>query len=246
VAVTLAEWLDQGPFTLSLSAGFFGFFAHAGSLSALERAGRLPTRVTGASAGALVGGLWAGGVDAEVMERELLRLKREDFWDPAVGFGLLRGRLFRERVASLLVRTTFEAARTPAALSVWDVLTRKTVVLEQGDLSAAICASCAFPGMFQPVWVNGRPLLDGGIADRPGHHGLRERERVLFVHLASKSPWRKQAPKIPTRAAMVTVVARDLPRLGPFRLKRASEAFERARDAMTSALRSPIADVIEG
>lgn len=243
--MTLSEWLAQGPFTLSLSAGFFGFFAHAGSLSALGAAGHVPARVAGASAGALVGGLWAGGVDADVMERELLRLKREDFWDPAPGLGLLRGRLFRERVRQLLHQHTFESARAPAALSAWDVLSRRTVILASGDLPAAICASCAFPGMFQPVWVGGRPLLDGGIADRPGHLGLRERERVLFVHLASKSPWRRNVPAVPVREGMVTVVARDLPRLGPFRLKRAPDAFERARTAMKAALASPVRPVIE-
>ncbi len=243
--MTLREWLREGPFTLSLSAGFFGFYAHAGALSALEGDGHVPARVAGASAGALVAGLWAGGVDANVMERELILLKREDFWDPGIGFGLLRGRMFRERVRSMLVQQTFEAARAPLSVSAWDVLARRTVVLERGDLSAAICASCAFPGMFQPVWVNGRPMLDGGIADRPGHSGLRHGERVLFLHLPSKSPWRREAPPIPSRHGMVTVAARDLPRLGPFRLKRAGDALNRAREAMMAALERPLAPVIE-
>ena len=56
-----AELLRQEPFTLALSAGFFGFFAHTGFLSALEERDVRPHRVVGASAGAgrrsLVGGM---------------------------------------------------------------------------------------------------------------------------------------------------------------------------------------------
>ena len=54
---THADWLREQPFTLALSAGFFGFFAHAGVLRALEEQELRPARVVGASAGALSGGL---------------------------------------------------------------------------------------------------------------------------------------------------------------------------------------------
>lgn len=239
MSVSLRAWLSGEPFTLSLSAGFFGFFAHAGALSALAEAGLRPARVTGASAGALIGGLFAGGLEPGDMEAELVRLKREDFWDPAPGFGLLRGARFRAHVAGLLSRRTFEAARVPVALSVWDVLSARTRVQDRGDLATAICASCAFPGMFQPVFIEGRPHLDGGIGDRPGHEGLAPGERVLFHHLPSKSPWRARTPLPPTRDNMMTVATLGLPRLGPFRLKRGREAIERARDAMLRALDRP-------
>ena len=41
-SLTLAEWLSEGPFTLCFSAGFFGFFAHAGLLAGLTEAGFRP------------------------------------------------------------------------------------------------------------------------------------------------------------------------------------------------------------
>jgi NTE family protein len=240
----LREWLAEAPFTLALSAGFFGFFAHAGALSALEEAKLLPARVTGSSAGALISGLWAGGVDGRAIEAELLRLKREDFWDPAPGPGLLRGRKFQARVESMLRVRSFAQARVPVSLSVWDVFAASTVVRSEGALAPAICASCAFPGMFQPVWMDGRPYLDGGIADRPGHASLAHAERTLFHHLPSKSPWRRQAPAAPSRSNMTTVAVDDLPRLGPFRLKRGGEAFAQARKAMQTALDLPREAVI--
>lgn len=232
---SLRDWLAEAPFSLALSAGFFGFFAHAGFVSALEEAGLAPARVSGASAGALVGGLWASGTRAARIEAELRPLQRKDFRDPSPGFGLLRGDLFRARIHAMLAARTFETAKMPVAVSAFDVRARRTVVLDRGDLARAICASCAFPLLLQPVEVGGRAMLDGGIADRPGHAGLRG-DRVLFHHLASKSPWRREDPGIPHRPGMITVTLSGLPRLGPFRLTRGAEAFERAREAMQRAL----------
>src|SRR5262245_21144563 len=96
--MTLREWLALGPYTLALSSGFFGFYAHTGFVAVLEREGLPPDRVTGSSAGALVAGLWAAGLDAPAIEAELRRLRRADFWDPRPGAGLLAGRLFRRKL----------------------------------------------------------------------------------------------------------------------------------------------------
>lgn len=244
-APTLRDWLARGPFSLALSAGFFGFFAHAGFVSALEGCGLVPELVTGASAGALVGGVWASGTPAARLEAELRPLRRADFWDPAPGFGLLRGELFRARVAAMLGTGDFASTTVRAAVSAWDVRARRTVVLDRGDLARAICASCAFPLLLQPVRVDGRALLDGGIADRPGHAGLDAgASRVLFHHLASRSPWRRHAPEIPARKGMVAVTLRGLPRLGPFRLRRGAETFDRAREATLRALAAPVEPLV--
>ena len=134
---TLRAWLSEGPFTLGLSSGFFGFFAHAGVVSVLEAEGLRPARVVGSSAGALVGGLWGAGVPAARLREELLALRRAHFWDPWPGLGLLRGRLFRARLEAMLPVRTFEEAPVPIALSAFDVLGRRTAVLDAGPLAAA-------------------------------------------------------------------------------------------------------------
>jgi len=240
---TLRAWLREGPFALGLSSGFFGFFAHAGVMTVLEDECLLPTRLCGSSAGALVGGLWAGGVPAPALRDELLRLRREDFWDPRPGPGLLAGRLFRARLTALLRVDSFAACRAPLAVSVWDVLTRQTRVLSAGALAPAIQASCAVPGLFHPVWVEGRPLLDGGIADRPGISGLPPDERLFYHHLAARSPWRRQgspALQLPARPQMAALVIEALPRVGPFRLEEGARAFEIARRAAREALDRPM------
>jgi NTE family protein len=226
-----------------MSSGFFGFFAHCGVMIALEDAGLLPRRVCGSSAGALVTGAWASGLDAMALRTELLGLRREDFWDPTPGLGLLRGKLFREKLERLLPSSLFGGCRVPVSVSAFDVRRRKTVVLDRGDLASAIHASCAVPLMFHPVWIGGVAYFDGGVADRPGIMSLAPRERTLFHHLSSRSPWRRPGSpsmEIPRRPAMVTVVIDDLPRLGPFALEAAPRALERARTMMREALRRPV------
>jgi NTE family protein len=225
-----------------MSSGFFAFFAHAGVLTVLEDEGLLPSRVSGSSAGALATGAWAARVDGPVLARQLEQLERRHFWDPAPGAGLLRGRLFRERLEALLPERDFATCRVPAAVSIFDVLTRRTRVLTSGDVARAIHASCAVPLLFHPVPVDGRPSLDGGILDRPGLEGMPKAEpRVLFHHIASKSPWRVKQD-LPSRPGMVTVVLDDLPRSGPFKLDAGRRAFAAARHAMKRALDRPIED----
>ena len=72
----LSDWLSERPFTLTLSSGFFGFFAHTGVLTALLERDLVPHRLTGSSAGALVAGCWASGADIALMKQKLfLKLK---------------------------------------------------------------------------------------------------------------------------------------------------------------------------
>jgi NTE family protein len=240
--VTLRDWLAEKPFTLGLSSGFFGFFAHAGVVAVLEEEGLRPARIVGSSAGALVGALWAAGLPAARLRDELLLLRREHFWDPWPGAGLLRGRLFRARLEAMLPVRTFEECPTPLALSAFDVLALRTAVLRSGPLAPAVHASCAAPVLFQPVRIGARLYSDGGVLDRHGLAGLGADERTLYHHLTSRSPWRRRsspALRVPERPGLCAVALEGLPRCGPFRLARGGEALERAARGMRDALRRP-------
>jgi NTE family protein len=242
---TLSEWLAEGPFTLAMSSGFFGFFAHCGALDALESRGLRPAALAGSSAGALVTGLWAAGLDAHAQREALRSLRREDFWDPRPGLGLLRGALFRAKLEALLPVREFKSCRAPLSLSVYDVGARGTRVLTEGNLAPAIHASCALPGLFQPVRHGGRWLLDGGILDRPGLDGVPPGARVLHHHLSSRSPWRRaDSPALepPRREGLVALVLDGLPRSGPFRLEQGALALRAAREAAERALDAPVLD----
>jgi NTE family protein len=241
--MTLREWLLAESFSLGLSSGFFGFFAHAGVISALEENGLLPSRTAGSSAGALVGTLWAAGLGARAISERLLSLSRAEFWDPFPGLGLLRGRRFRRMLEALLPVADFADCRWPAAVSVLDVLSRRVRVVDSGPLAPAVHASCAVPLLFHPVWIHGRPCLDGGMVDRHGLAGIPGGARLLYHHLASRSPWRRRdspALKLPERPETVSLVIEDLPRSGPFRLENGRRALTLAREAALRALDAPI------
>lgn len=236
----LLDKLRDEPFNLALSSGFFGFYAHAGLLSAIEDAGLVPKLITGSSAGALAGGLWASGLSAQALSRELTELERRDFWDPGIGIGLLKGRLFRERLERLLPVSAIEDAKIPVAISLFDILRRRTVVRSSGDLASAIHASCALPGLFQPVWLDRRPYSDGGILDRPGWLGL---DATTFT-FANNLPSNAKRPR-PRRANTTVLHIANLPRVTPFALKRGQEAFATARYAMQRALERPVSSSLD-
>lgn len=247
---TLRNWLADAPFALGMSSGFFGFFAHAGMLSVLEEEGLIPERLSGSSAGALVGGCWAAGMNATDIGAEFLELEKDDFWDPKPGLGLLKGDLFRKRLEELLPVSRFEQCRKPLTLSVYDVIRRTTEVRSEGELAPAISASCAVPFMFHPVWLENesrrlksRPYLDGGITDRPGLEGVPQGTRILYHHLASRSPWRRKntpALRIPQRDGLTALVIQNLPRSGPNKLPAGRDAFAAAQKATKEALDLPI------
>ena len=234
----LRDWLAAEPFELAMTSGFFGFYAHAGMLDALLAEGLVPSGACGSSAGALVAASWASGLETGALIETLRSLRREDFWDPSPGLGLLRGRLFRARLEAMMPVTRFEDCRAPLAISTFDVIQRATYVVTRGEIAPAVVASCAVPLLFHPVRHDGRWLLDGGIRDRPGIEGGRL-PRQLVHHLSSKSPWRTSVP-VPTGASRVALVLDDLPRSGPTKLEAGVQAMSLARQATRRALDRPI------
>ncbi len=250
---TLAELLRRERFELILSSGFFGFFAHAGVVAALEEQALVPALVGGSSAGALVAGLWGAGVPAAALRERLFALKRADFWDPdprlglgGRGPGLLRGERFEalldEALAGVGARA-FADCRVPVRVVAFDVAARRSVALAEGALVPAIRASCSVPGMFQPALIGGRRYLDGGIADRAGIAAASDGARVVYHHLPASSPWRRFTPRqnrVPARPLLHLLHEPSLPRLSPFHLQRGPRAFALARAMTLAALAAPV------
>lgn len=252
--IPLADLLRAESFELILSSGFFGFFAHAGVVQALEEAQLSPALVGGSSAGALVAGLWGAGLPAAAIADRLFALKRADFWDPDPFFGvggrhgpgLLRGERFEALLVDALAGAgvhQFADCRLPVRLVAFDVAARRTVTLSDGELARAIRASCTVPGMFQPALIRSRRYLDGGIADRAGIAAASDGARVLYHHLPTHSPWRRFTPslnRVPERARLHLLHEPALPRLSPFHLSRGPGAFALAREMALRTLAGPV------
>ncbi|MDF1562412.1 MAG: patatin-like phospholipase family protein [Deltaproteobacteria bacterium] len=245
---TLAEALAAEPFTLALGSGFFGFFAHLGMVQALAARDLKPRRLVGVSAGAIISAAWASGTPLSKVEETLLSLRRQDFWDPSLGLGLLRGRRFRRLLEETLSAPDFEGLEVPLAVTTVRPFTEGMTVIDSGDLPSAVHASCAVPFLFQPVRREGLLLWDGGVRERSGAAALAPDERTLFHHLASRSPWRRKGSRsmdVPTGENRCALVIEGLPRLGPFRLEEGPEAISRARAATERALDRPFEPIVQ-
>ena len=88
-------------------------------------------------------------------------------------------------LSSILKVKTFEELRIPLAVTATDFSTGAGVVFHSGPLVDPVRASCAYPGMFLPVKIRGRLLVDGMLAHAVPTVPLREMgaQRVLAVHL---------------------------------------------------------------
>jgi NTE family protein len=92
---------------------------------------------------------------------------------------------------------TFEELRIPLAVAATDFSNGDGVVFRSGPLIDPVRASCAYPGMFLPVKINGRLLVDGMLAHAVPTRPLRDMgaERVLAVHLVGNWTNNKEGPR---------------------------------------------------
>ena len=177
---------------LALGGGFARGIAHIGVLKVLEQE-NIPVRVvTGTSVGALIGAAYCSGLCCEELEQVAHAVRFTTF----ARWTLSRyGFASNDRMVSFLARTlkvkTFEELRIPLGVSATDFNTGEGVVFHSGPLIDPIRASCAYPGMFLPVEIRGRYLVDGMLSHPVPTRPLREMgaERVLAVHL--KGTWAK-------------------------------------------------------
>ncbi len=173
---------------LALGGGFARGLAHIGVLKVLEEE-KIPIHVVGGtSVGAVIGAAYCGGISPREMEEiaHLVRFKDFARWTLS-RYGLASN----DRMAGFLERVlkvkTFEELRLPLAVTATDFISGEGVVFSSGPLVDPVRASCAYPGMFLPVSVNGRLLVDGLLAHAVPTNPLREMgaQRVIAVYLAS-------------------------------------------------------------
>ncbi len=174
---------------LVLSSGFLAFARQAGFLTAVEESGLQVDGVCGTSSGALAGALWAAGMPAaqiadELSARAPIRLFRPS-WTP------WRGLMSLDHVQSLLrewLPATFADLDRPFGVGVRCPDGRADVICS-GSLPEAVAASCAIPGVFTPVIVDGIQLQDGGVVDRTGLDAWRVHrgQRPTVLHLVERS-----------------------------------------------------------
>jgi NTE family protein len=149
---------------LALGGGFARGFAHLGVLSVLEE-NQIPiSHIAGTSVGSILGAAYASGAP---LSRIISTCRTLRFRDIARWRVSRLGLASNQRLADLIERVfesrQFEDLRIPLAVVATDLSSGEPVVFTQGNLVDAIRASCAFPGLFEPVEIGTRCLADGGL-----------------------------------------------------------------------------------
>jgi NTE family protein len=152
---------------IALSGGSTHGAAHIGVLKVLEREGVKVDMIAGTSAGALVGCAYAAGIPLD----EISEIFKKMSWPQLLRPSLIRPlslfdtspleNFLREKIGN----GEFKDLNIPFAAIAADIVTSEKVVLDSGPLAPALRASASIPGLFNPVEINGRILVDGGILD---------------------------------------------------------------------------------
>ena len=173
---------------LALGGGFARGLAHIGIFKVLEEENIPLACVAGTSVGAVIGAAYCAGMSAAELAEMAAQVRFRDFarWTISrYGFAT------NERMVGFLKRIlkvrTFEELRIPLAVTATDFISGEGVVFRSGQLIEPVRASCAYPGMFLPVQINGRLLVDGMLSYTVPTVPLRQMgaEKIIGVYLRS-------------------------------------------------------------
>jgi NTE family protein len=206
---------------IALGGGGAKGLAHIPILEVFEELGIRPVCVAGTSIGAILGVLYCSGIPPSQTRRELTEVslsgeerlrdllgKREILkWLDFARFQFDRSALLRsDRVMDILFSDLgprrFEDLHTPLKVVATDFWAREPVVLDRGELIPALKASMAVPGVFPPVEVEGRLLVDGGMVN-PIPYDLLPRDCDITIAVDVAGRRTSSSDEIPSMVDLV-------------------------------------------
>ena len=151
---------------IALGGGAAKGFAHIGVLKVLHEHGIPVDIVTGTSAGAVVGSLFASGMDAARLQHEAAALAQTDVVDlDFSGEGFIKGDKLQSWIDGKVGHRTIERLPVKFAAVATDATTGRMAVLDKGNTGLAVRASASIPGVFRPVDI----VIAVDISARPAH-----------------------------------------------------------------------------
>lgn len=182
---------------LALGGGFARGLAHIGVLKVLEEENIQIDFIAGTSVGSVVGAAYASGISAKELEEIAALVRFKDFsrWSFS-RFGIFNNDKLGVFLRKVLRCKTFEELRIPLAVAATDIVTGEPAVFTSGELINPVRASCAYPGMFHPVNINGRLLVDGLLAHSVPTIPLRAMGATHVIGVTLSASWvKKDGPR---------------------------------------------------
>jgi NTE family protein len=175
--------------------------------------------IVGTSAGSLIGALYAAGSDPFDLEWTAFKLEKDDIFDYSI-LSSWRGTVAGERIEAFVNENikakSIEEAKIPFFAVAADLLTGERIVLDTGPFGRAVRASSAIPGVFQPVALGDRMLVDGGVVDTIPSDVARERgaDLVIAVDIGRELPHEPPSSSIGIVLQSIFIMAREISRTG--------------------------------
>ena len=162
---------------LCLGSGGARGLAHVGVLQVLEENGIVPDIISGCSAGAIFGAIYAAGTNLYLLEKYLGTVDAKTIVDLGIPIqgGFLSGAKIEEVVLTLTHDLSFGETRIPFVCIATDLVSGEMKVFEEGKLHQAVRASMAVPGVFTPALIDGHYYVDGGVIEELPVDVLRAR-----------------------------------------------------------------------
>lgn len=152
------------PLGLALSGGGAKGFAHLGVIKAIEEKGMRPDIISGTSAGAFAGVLYADGNDPEEVLTFFEKKAFKEFAELTIPHtGIFKADRFKQFLKKHLKARTFEELKVPMRIIATDIVEGTSVVFDKGPLIPAVLASCAYPIIFTPMEIDKVHYVDGGL-----------------------------------------------------------------------------------
>ena len=149
---------------LALGGGFARGFAHLGVLQVFEENHIQISHIAGTSVGSILGAAYASGAPLALIMATCRTLKFRDIarWNVS-RLGLASNHRLADLIERVFQSRRFEDLKIPMAVVATNLNTGEPVVFTEGNMVDPIRASCAFPGIFEPVEIGTRWLVDGGL-----------------------------------------------------------------------------------
>lgn len=149
---------------IALSGGGIRGIAHLGVLQALNDYGIFPTHLSGSSAGAIVGAMYAKGFAPKEIFDIIVQTNYFKFIRPAISWtGILKMDTTEELYRKYLGEDSFESLNVKLTVAATDIQRGKVIYFNQGELIKPVMASSCIPGMFDPIQIGNKILVDGGV-----------------------------------------------------------------------------------